>query len=96
MVVFVKDVDGVSVEEDLVAVVADLTYAYQVVLEGGHNLAASGGKVGQVEVGRCGGGVYTAGGVAYMGCGSVQVDVAYWGGGCDVYVTCTCVGDVRV
>ena len=96
MVVFIEDGDGVSVEEDLAAVVAELTYAEQVVMEGGHDLAASGGKVGQVEVSVSGGGEYAAGGVAYMGCGSVRVDVAYWGGGCDVYVTCTCVGDGRV
>ena len=93
MVVFGKDVDGVAVEEDLAAVVAELAYAEQVVLEGGHDLAAAGGKVGQVEVGGGRGGVDAAGGVAYMGCGSVRVDVAYWGSGSDVYVTCTCVGD---
>ena len=48
MVVFVKDSDGdgVTVEEDLAAVVSDLTYAEQVVLEVGHDVAASGGKVG--------------------------------------------------
>ena len=38
--------------------VAELTYAEQVVLEGGHELETAGGKVGQVEVGggqrRCG------------------------------------------
>ena len=96
MVVFGKDGDGVSVEEDLTAVVAELTYAKQVVLEGGNDLAASGGKVGQVEFGGSGGGVDVAGGVAYMGCGSVRVDVAYRGGVCDIYVTCTCVGDDRV
>ena len=76
--------------------VAELTYAEQVVLEGGHDLAASGGKVGQVEVGGSGGGVDTAGGIAYMVCGSVRIDVSYWGGGCDLYVTCTCVVDGRV
>ena len=76
--------------------VAELTYAKQVVLEGGHDLAASGGKVGHVEVGGSGGGVDAAGGVAYMGWGSVRFDVAYWGGGCDIYVTCTSVGDDRV
>ena len=76
--------------------VAELTYAEQVVLEGGHDLAAAGGKVGQVEVGGGRGGVDTAGGISYMGCGSVRVDVAYWGGGSDVYVTCTCVDDGRV
>ena len=73
--------------------VAELTYAKQFVLEGGHDLADLGGKVGQVEVGGSRGGVDTAGGVSYMGCGSVQVDIAYWGGGSDVYVTITCVGD---
>ena len=46
-------------------------------LEGGHDLAAAGGKVGQVEFGGGRGGVDTAVGVAYMGCGSVRVDVAY-------------------
>ena len=96
MVVFGKDVDGVAVEEDLAEVVAELAYAEQVVLEGGHDLAALGWKVGQVEVGGSGGGMYVAGGVAYMGCGSVRVDVVYWGGECDVYVTCTCVGNGRV
>ena len=42
MVVFGKESDGVSVKEDLVAVVAELTYAEQVVLEGGHDLSAPG------------------------------------------------------
>ena len=93
MVVFGRDVDGVAAEEDLAAVVAELTYDVQVVLEGGNDLAALGGKVGQVEVGGGRGGVYADGGVAYMGCWSVPVDFAYWGGGWDVYVTCTCVGD---
>ena len=73
--------------------VAEITDAKQVVMEGRNNLEASGGKVGQVEVGGSGGGVDAAGGVADVRCGSVRVDVAYWGGGCDVYVTCTCVGD---
>ena len=40
--------------------------------------------------------MYLAGGVAYMGCGSVRVDVAYWGGGCDMYVTNARVGDGHV
>ena len=93
MVFFGKDGDGVAVEEDLAAVVSEITYAKQVVLEGGHDLAASGGKVGQVEFGGGRGGVDAAGGVAYIGYGSMRVDVAYWGGGYDVYVTCTCVGD---
>ena len=57
MVVFGKDGDGVAVEKDLAAVVAELTYAGQVVLEGGHALAALGRKVGQVEVGGGRGGV---------------------------------------
>ena len=35
-------------------------------------------------------------GIAYMGCWSVRVDVAYWGGGSDVYVTSTCVYDCCV
>ena len=45
MVVFVKDGDGVAVEEDLAAMVAELAYAEQVVLESRHDLAAAGGKV---------------------------------------------------
>ena len=57
MVVFGKYGDGVAVEEDLAAVVAELTYVEQVVLEGGNDLETLGGKVGQVEVGRSGGGV---------------------------------------
>ena len=77
MVVFGKGSDGVSVEEDLTALVTELTNAEEVVMEGGHDLAASVGKVGQVEVGGSGGGVYAAGCVADMGCGSVRVDVAY-------------------
>ena len=96
MVVFGKDGNGVSVEEYLAAVFAYLTYAEQVVLESGHDLAAAGGKVGQVEAGGSRGGVDAVGGVSYMGCGSVGVYFAYWYGGCDVYVTCTCVGDGRV
>ena len=91
MVVFGKDVDGVSVEEYLAAVVVELTNAEQVVLEGGHDLAALGWKVGQVEVGGSRGGVDAAGGIAYMGCWSERVDVAYWCGGSDVYVTGACV-----
>ena len=75
--------------------VAEITDAKQVVMEGGNKLAASGGKVGQVEVGGSGGGVDAAGGVSDVRCGSVRVDVAYWGGGSDVYVTCTCVRDGR-
>ena len=59
-------------------------------------MAASGGKVEQVEVVGSVGGVDADGGVADVGCGSVRVGVAYWGGGSDVYVTCTCVGDGRV
>ena len=93
MVVFGNDGDSVAVKKDLAAVVSEITYAKQVVLEGGNDLAALGWKVGQVEFGRGRGDVHAAGGVAYMGCGSVRVDVTYWGGGCDVYVTCTCVGD---
>ena len=96
MVVFGKDVDGVSVEEYLAAVVAELTNAEQVVLEGGHDFAASSGKVGQVQVGGRGRGVYSARGVYGIECESVRVDVKYWGSGSDVYVTCTCVGDGRV
>ena len=90
MVVFVKDGDGVAVEEDLAAMVAELAYAEQVVLECGNDLAAA---IGKVEVGGGREGVDAAGGVAYMVFGSVRVDVPYWGGGSDVYVTCTCVGD---
>ena len=45
LVVFGKYGDGVAVEEDLAAVVAELTYADQVVLEGGYDLASVGGKV---------------------------------------------------
>ena len=96
MVVFGKYGDGFAVEKDLAAVVAELAYAEQVVLEGGHDLAAAGGKVGQVEVGGGRGGVDADGGVAYMGCGILRVDVAYWVGGRDVYVTSTCVGDFCV
>ena len=96
MVVFGKEGDGVDVKEDLAAVVAELVKAKQVVLEGGHDMAAAGGNVGQVEVGGGRGGVDAAGGISYMGCGSVWVDVAYWGGGSDVYFTSTCVGDCCV
>ena len=93
MVVFGNHGDGVAVEEDLAAMVAELAYAKQVVLEGRHYLAAAVRKVGQVEVGDGRGATDAAGGVAYIGCGSVRVDVAYWGGGRDVYVTCACVGN---
>ena len=93
MVVFGKDCDGVAVKEDLAAVVAELAYDNQAVLEGGHDLAAAVGKVGQVEVGGGRGGVDADGGVTYMGCSILRVDVAYWGGGRDVYFTCTCVGN---
>ena len=96
MVVLGKDGDSVAVEEDLAAVVAELDNAKQIVLEDGHDMAAAGGKIGQVEVGGGRGGVYAAGGMAYMGCGSVRVDVAYWGGRSDIYVTSTCVGDFCV
>ena len=96
MVVFGKDSDGVPVKEDLAVVVEELTDAEQVVLEGGHDLEALGRMVGQVEVGGSGRGVYAARGVSGMGCGSVRFDIAYWGGGSDVYVTSTCVGDGRV
>ena len=37
LVVFGKDGDGVAFEEDLVAVVAELAYTEQVVLEVGHD-----------------------------------------------------------
>ena len=96
MVVFGKDGVGVPVKEDLAAMVAELTNVEQIVLEGGHDLAASGGKVGQVKFGRSVGGVDAAGGIADVECGSLRVDVAYWDGGSDIYVTCTCVGDGRV
>ena len=87
MVVFGKDGDGFPVEEDLAAVVADLTDAEHVVMEGGHYFAYLGGKVGQVEFGRSRGGVNAARGVTDVVCGSLRVDVTYWGGGSDVYVT---------
>ena len=77
MLVFRKDGDGVPVKEDLATAVTELADSDQVVLEGGHDLAVAGGKGGQVEVGGRGGGVDAAGGVAYMGCGSMRVDVAY-------------------
>ena len=64
MLVFRKDGDGVPVEEDLAAAVAELDDAEQVVMEGVHDLAVAGRKVGQVEVGGRRGGVDTAGGVA--------------------------------
>ena len=93
MVVFGKDGDGVAVEEDLVAVAAELAYSEQVVMEGGHDVAAAGRKVGQVEFSGCRGGVDAAGGVSYVGCGSVWVDVTYRGSGSGAYFTCNCVGD---
>ena len=96
MVVFGEDSDGVAFKEDLAAVVAELANAKQVVVEGGNYMAAAGRKVGQVEVGGGRGGVDAAGGIAYMGCGIVRVDVAYRGGGSDVYVTSTCVGNCCV
>ena len=46
MVVFGKDGRGVAVEEDLAAVVAELANTNQVVLEGGPDMTAAGGKVG--------------------------------------------------
>ena len=58
MVVFGKYGDSVAVEEDLAAVVTELAYSKQVVLECGRDLAAADGEVGKVEVGggkrRCG------------------------------------------
>ena len=39
MVVLGKDGDGVAVEEDLAAVVAELAYADQAVPEGGNDMA---------------------------------------------------------
>ena len=96
MVVFVKDGDGVSVKEDLAAVVTELSNANKVVLEGGYNMEAVDGKVGHVEVGGGRVDVDAAGGIAYIGSGSVRVEVAYWGGGSDVYVTSTFVGDCCV
>ena len=65
-------------------------------LEGGYDLAAAGGEVGQVEVGGGRGVLDVARGIAYMGCGSVRVDVAYWVGGSEVYVTSTCVSNCCV
>ena len=46
MVVFGKDGHGVAAEEDLAALVAELANTKKVVLEGGHEMAAAGGKVG--------------------------------------------------
>ena len=80
LLVFRKYGDGVPVEEDLAAAVAELADVEQVVLEGRHDLAVTGGKGGQVEVGGRGGGVDAAGGVADVGCGGVRVDVADRGG----------------
>ena len=51
MLVFGKYGDGFLVEEYLAAAVAELADAEQVVMEGGHDLEAAGGKGGQVEVG---------------------------------------------
>ena len=93
MLVFRKDGDGVPVEEDLAAAVAELAYDEQVVLEGQHYLEVVGGTGGQVEVGGRGGGVDTAGGVADVGCGGVRVDVEDGGSWSGVYVTGICVVD---
>ena len=93
MLVFRKYGDGVPVEEDLAAAVAELSNADQVVLEGTHDLAVAGGKGGQVEFGGNGGGVDAIGGIANVECGGVQVDVADGGGWSDVYVTGTCVSN---
>ena len=94
LLVLRKDGDGVPVKEDLAAAVAELANSKQVVLEGGHDLAVAGGKGGQVDVGRRGGGVDASGGVSDVGCGGVRVDVTDGGGWSDVYVTGACVGDV--
>ena len=96
MLVFRKDGDGLLVKEDLAVVVVELADAKQVVLEGWHDLAVTGRKGGQVEVGGRGGGVDAAGGVADVGCGGVRIDVADGGGWSAVYVTGACVGDSSV
>ena len=59
-------------------------------------MTAADRKVGQFDVGRGRGGVDADQGIAYIGCWSVQVDVVNWGGGSDVYVTSSCVGDCCV
>ena len=46
MVVFGKDGNGVAVEEDLAAMVSELANTKQVVMGGGHDMAAAGRKVG--------------------------------------------------
>ena len=46
MVVFRKYGHGIAVKEDFGAVIAELANTNQVVLEGGHYMAAAGGKVG--------------------------------------------------
>ena len=78
--VFRKDGEGSLVEEDLAAVVKELDNAKQVVLEGWHELAVTGRKGGQVEVGGLRGGVDAAGGVDNEGCGGVWIDVPDEGG----------------
>ena len=93
MLVFRKDGDGVPVEEDLASAVAELDDAEQVVLEGRHDLAVTGRKGGNFEVGVRGGGVDAVVGVTDMGCGGVWVDIADEGGWSDAYVTGACVGD---
>ena len=91
-----KEGDGIAVKEDLAAVDTELANAKQVVMEGGHDMAAAVGKVEQVEVHGGRRVVDVAGGITYMGCRSVRVDFVYWGGGSDVYVTSTCVGNCCV
>ena len=93
MLVFGKDGDGFLVEEELVAAVAELADAEQVVMEGGHDLEVPGGKGGQVEVGGRVGGVDVAGGVSDVGYGGVRIDVTDGGVWSDVYVNGACVGD---
>ena len=87
MLVFGKDGDGFLVKEDLAAAFADLADAEKVVQEGGHNLAVSGVKGGQVEVGGRGGSVDAVRDVANMGCGIVRIYVADGEDWSDVYVT---------
>ena len=92
LLVFRKDSDGFLFEEDLLAAVTELDDSEQVVLEGGHDLAALGRNGGQVEVGGHGGGVDAAGGVSDVVCGGVRIDVADGGSWSNVHVNGTRVG----